>query len=520
MLVPLKKGLAALLLLSLFSTFATGNNNFQGEGEDAAAAAESDVSPQKNKIQDRMLNKFMGGSKADGAEKKDEASSSVTFTTSTSDAVVPEKMETDAIENDVFADYDNENNATNKLTSPYPYDEWGYDINATKWLNNSKWDTSLNCTYDNNWCFQPQISEESCDRENNLEVNIEFSGASGNNHSVFSTATSAPSASCAAGIGSVVGISSASIEIRTKDINGTMIDSTPLRKFFRAALPTKGFLLEDPRVVYDSFEDRFLAVAAMTTDTESKLFVAVSKTEFPMTCSEADWFYLSLKVNGDGTERISYPGVAVDEEAIYLTGAFYNTARMKEQRDMFIESRLFVMDKLEFYDQAPEVGPLPDPQEVPEGVTFRDLLGQAMVLSPMDATVKYQEEANYWNETSRFLKSVTVLEPRDGSLEWARNEIYMPAEIRSFSSQDVSGDSFGTYLVSYVWNAMPGQKVPDNVTLPFLHIFRIENPLNLTTADNLPPDNGSMMSIGLEMNDIVDDNIDIALPNVTQPATR
>ncbi len=161
----------------------------------------------------------------------------------------------------------------------------------------------------------------------------------------------------AAGPNHLVNVFNVSIEFYNKD--GTGGSSSSLQNFFAPLAPVN--LTFDPKVLYDQFEDRWVVVTLQRTDTAngdpantSNVFVAVSATSDP----NGAWFMASINtlVNISGADRwFDYPGLAVDEEVIYLTGNMFGFGGGGG-----VGSRLWIIDKADFYVGNPPVvlGPI------------------------------------------------------------------------------------------------------------------------------------------------------------------
>ncbi|MCI0637149.1 MAG: hemolysin, partial [Actinobacteria bacterium] len=134
-----------------------------------------------------------------------------------------------------------------------------------------------------------------------------------------------PDPHAAAGTTHVVDVTNVVITAFTKA--GVLAARESLADFF-SALGPQTFTF-DPKVLWDQFEDRFVVVTLEQLDgppTVSKIFLAVSDTADPT----AGWNVAEIdakvvKTGADGMlERwFDYPGFALDEEAIYLTGNMF-----------------------------------------------------------------------------------------------------------------------------------------------------------------------------------------------------
>ncbi len=149
-----------------------------------------------------------------------------------------------------------------------------------------------------------------------------------------------PDPICAAGPLHVIDIGNALIEWRPKaGMTDTPQFIDDLRGFF-SALPapapnpgpgtTLGTFCFDPKVIYDQYAGRFIVIALERWDTnlgnisnESRILVAVSKDSDP---NNGFWFHaIDSKVNIGGLDRwADYPGLAVDDKAIYITNNMFS----------------------------------------------------------------------------------------------------------------------------------------------------------------------------------------------------
>jgi VCBS repeat-containing protein len=144
----------------------------------------------------------------------------------------------------------------------------------------------------------------------------------------------------AAGLNHVINVVNTSIEIYQKD--GTLVSSESLASFFSALSPATGTF--DPKVIYDQFEDRYLVVTlekvqgATAAQDKSVIFLAVSANSNPT----GTWYFTEIDVLESITSVnhwLDYPGFAVDEEAVYITGNMFSFA------GSFGDSRLVIIDK-------------------------------------------------------------------------------------------------------------------------------------------------------------------------------
>jgi hypothetical protein len=135
----------------------------------------------------------------------------------------------------------------------------------------------------------------------------------------------------AAGPNHVVNTFNVSIEIYQK--NGTKDLSTKLATFFAGLSPANNTF--DPRVIYDQHENRWVVVTLEVVDSgsgaatdSSRILLAVSDDSNP----NGLWTVTSINTKTtilNGTTMVNeehwldYPGLAVDNEAIYITGNMF-----------------------------------------------------------------------------------------------------------------------------------------------------------------------------------------------------
>ncbi|MFM7072577.1 MAG: Ig-like domain-containing protein [Planctomycetota bacterium] len=129
------------------------------------------------------------------------------------------------------------------------------------------------------------------------------------------------------GPGHVLNVTNSTIEWYTK--SGTQQASTSLTNFFRPLQPAGALGPFDPKALYDHFSNRYVVVALEVLDTAngdsantSRMMLAVSDDSDP----NGTWHYQSINtiLNISGAPQwLDYPGFALDEEAIYVTGNMF-----------------------------------------------------------------------------------------------------------------------------------------------------------------------------------------------------
>jgi hypothetical protein len=125
----------------------------------------------------------------------------------------------------------------------------------------------------------------------------------------------------AVGVSRLVGVVNSNIEVRRKD--GTFVFRIGFQNFFSRF--TEAFDIDfffDPKVTYDEHEGRFVLVVLQRSIPLqiSRIWLAVSKSETPDTSNDWYQFYVNSVVSIGGSNTwADYPGLAVDEEAVYLS---------------------------------------------------------------------------------------------------------------------------------------------------------------------------------------------------------
>jgi hypothetical protein len=146
----------------------------------------------------------------------------------------------------------------------------------------------------------------------------------------------------AAGVSRLVSVVNVMVEVRLK--NGTLTFRKGLQNFFSGipeALNSNRFF--DPKVIYDEHAGRFVLVALSrnVTPEVSRIWLAVSKNETPDSISSWNQAYINsaITINGQNSWA-DYPGLEVDEEALYVTN---NMFKFSDNR--FAGERLWIIPK-------------------------------------------------------------------------------------------------------------------------------------------------------------------------------
>ncbi len=155
----------------------------------------------------------------------------------------------------------------------------------------------------------------------------------------------------AAGPNHVVSVINVSIEFYDKD--GTQDFSDDLQAFFSALTPAN--FTFDPKVIYDQYEDRWLVVTLERVDSgtgaasdASLVLLAVSDDSDP----NGSWTVteINTKINIGGLPHwLDYPGLAVDDQAIYITGNMFRFLDGSPTAGNSGGNRLIIVDK-SFYN--------------------------------------------------------------------------------------------------------------------------------------------------------------------------
>ena len=149
----------------------------------------------------------------------------------------------------------------------------------------------------------------------------------------------------AAGLNHVVNVHNNSIQFFDKQ--GVLEFESSLRGFFSSLQPAFDASVFDPKVIYDLRSNRWVVVALHKKydffNPFSWVYVAASDDEDP----NGTWYMHKIDtltvIEGEDS-WFDYPGLAVDEEAVYITG---NMIPFNGQSP--IGQRLMILDKLELY---------------------------------------------------------------------------------------------------------------------------------------------------------------------------
>jgi hypothetical protein len=156
------------------------------------------------------------------------------------------------------------------------------------------------------------------------------------------------------------------VTIEWYDKAGVQQNSQSLQSFFSSLGPPLGTFTFDPKVIYDQYAERFVVISLERQDShvscgaapsdDSYILVAVSKTSDP----NAGWWFhaINSKTNIGGVDTwADYPGLAVDDKAIYVTNNMFNFCSGASTYGV----RLWIIDKAPFYSGGPASWAIYDP---------------------------------------------------------------------------------------------------------------------------------------------------------------
>jgi hypothetical protein len=163
-----------------------------------------------------------------------------------------------------------------------------------------------------------------------------------------------------AGLEHVLNVGNVLVEWRPKMLPDTAQVQMSLFNFFAPipgpsspVLPTErlGTWTFDSKCIHDQYADRFIVIALEQWDDfygdpsdESRILIAVSKTPDP----NAGWWYHTINTKllvGNIPAWADYPGIAIDDKAIYLTANMFEFAGSTPT----YASLLWIINKVPFY---------------------------------------------------------------------------------------------------------------------------------------------------------------------------
>ncbi len=151
-----------------------------------------------------------------------------------------------------------------------------------------------------------------------------------------------PDSHAASGPGHIVSVSNTVIQFHTNATTPVQTLNSSLQSFFSALTPANATF--DPKVVYDTYTNRWVVVTLELTATTSRIFVAASDDADP----NGTWFATAINAVeniGGNNCWMDYPGLAVDEEAIYITG---NMFRLSNNANCG-QTRMWITNKTQLY---------------------------------------------------------------------------------------------------------------------------------------------------------------------------
>ena len=158
--------------------------------------------------------------------------------------------------------------------------------------------------------------------------NIDGTNFANSNGTGVSCGCHPPDTNIAAGTTQVLEAVNKSMDVYsrgTSSASPSLLKRTSAASFFKAASSDP---ITDPRVVYDPYWNRFVAMitrrSTSSTDPDLHFFLAASKTA----SASGAWFVYKVTFGGgpfnDG-DWIDYPGLALDQDAIVITGNVFDT---------------------------------------------------------------------------------------------------------------------------------------------------------------------------------------------------
>ena len=151
----------------------------------------------------------------------------------------------------------------------------------------------------------------------------------------------------AAGPSSIIAVVNVAIEARRKD--GSLIFGPTLLITMFDSVRVASSSPFDPKIIYDVHEDRFVVVVDDSRrSNDSAYLLAVSKTSNPTSTTSADWWFTRVPFGVDG-EWVDYPGIAVDEEALYITQNTFLNDESQCNPSCYTNSLLWIHDKSSLY---------------------------------------------------------------------------------------------------------------------------------------------------------------------------
>jgi FlgD Ig-like domain len=220
-----------------------------------------------------------------------------------------------------------------------------------------------------------------------------------------------PDPTCAAGFAHILDSGNNYVEWRLK---GALVDVPQSRISMDALMagtpgmlaPTVPSNIFDTRSTYDKYAGRFIVVGFQRVTSpalDSRILVAISKTSDP----NAGWYRYainSLLVIGGVSRWADYPGVAFDDDAIYITANMFNLAGSS-----YAGPRVWIIDKA-------TVLPGPDAAIAPPVYDFVTLSGALVATTTLPTQMWGPEPAG----VGTFLVSTGISDASPGVNEYVQ----------------------------------------------------------------------------------------------------
>jgi hypothetical protein len=155
----------------------------------------------------------------------------------------------------------------------------------------------------------------------------------------------------AAGTGHVVTVTNVTVQWHTNAATPVRQFNQSLRTFFASLSPPTGNFTFDPKVIYDTYSDRFVILTLERRDiadgdpvNSSRLLVAVSDDGDP----NGTWRFTAInsRISISGADRwADFPGFAADEEAVYISANMFGFG----PSGTYAGVRLWLIPKNTFY---------------------------------------------------------------------------------------------------------------------------------------------------------------------------
>lgn len=170
---------------------------------------------------------------------------------------------------------------------------------------------------------------------------IDFDTNASNTGSLFIP----PDSHIAVGPSHVLTVANVSMQIHSKVSAPALLSNRSLSSFFASLSPTT--FTFDPKVLYDSYNDRYLVVTLEQTEAPrtSRILLAVSATGDPT----GTWRFTAIntRLTLNGLERwADFPGFAVDSEAVYISANMFS---FLSDGGNFAGVRTWIIPKTGFY---------------------------------------------------------------------------------------------------------------------------------------------------------------------------